>query len=51
MWEQVNLKLKIFCEHKAMLWINMIEKHHTKVMEQHFLFYHIYIIYKLFIKP
>jgi hypothetical protein len=44
-------KLHIFCEHKAILWIDMIEKHHTKEMEQHFLFYHLYIIYKLFSKP
>jgi hypothetical protein len=47
---KLNLKLNILCEHKAILWINMIEKPHTKVMEQHFLFYHLYIIYKLFIK-
>jgi hypothetical protein len=48
---KLNLKLNIFCKHMAIVWINIIEQHHNKVMEQHFLFYHLYIIYKLFIKP
>jgi hypothetical protein len=51
-WEsKLNLKLNIFCEHMAIEWTNIIEQHHNKVMGQHFLFYHLYIIYKLFIKP
>jgi hypothetical protein len=48
---KLNLKLNISYEHKAIAWINMIDKHHTKVMKQHFIFYQLYIIYKLFIKP
>jgi hypothetical protein len=48
---KLNLKLNIFYEHMAIVWINMIEQHYTKVMEQHFPFYDFYIIYKLFIKP
>jgi hypothetical protein len=41
---KLNLKLNIFYEHMVIVWINMIEKHHIKVMEQHFPFYHLYII-------
>jgi hypothetical protein len=48
---KLNQKLNIFCEHMAIVWINIIEQHYNKVMEQHFLFYHLYIMYKLFIKP
>jgi hypothetical protein len=48
---KLNLKLNILYEHKAIVWINMIDQHHTKVMEQYFTFYPLYIIYKLFIKP
>jgi hypothetical protein len=47
----LNLKLNIFYEHMAIVWINIIEQHHNKVMEQHFIFYHLYIIYKLIIQP
>jgi hypothetical protein len=47
---KLNVKLNIFYEHMAIVWINMIEEHHNKVMEQQFPFYHLYIIYKLFIK-
>jgi hypothetical protein len=48
---KLNLKLNIFYEHMDIVWINMIDQHLTKVMEQHFPFYHLYIIYRLFIKP
>jgi hypothetical protein len=48
---KLNLKLNILYEHMAIVWIKMIEHPHTKIMEQHFTFYHLYIIYKLFIKP
>jgi hypothetical protein len=47
---KLNLKLNILYEHMAIEWTNIKEQHHNKVMEQRFLFYHLYIIYKLFIK-
>jgi hypothetical protein len=33
MCEQVKLKIHIFYEHMTLAWINMIDKHHTKVMK------------------
>ena len=45
---KLNLKHTILCKHMAILCINMIQQHHTKLMEPPFPFLHLHKNYNLF---
>ena len=51
MWEQDKSKTHIFFKHMTILYINMIQKYHWIVLEQHFPFLDFIYNYKTFIKP